>query len=165
MQQFNSGGGRTLWSSSGGVQATGGVEEAVTTASGCGGAAARLQESQAASLDVGGGAVFSAFPRRWTRNRRGWGRHVIRQRRRGDPVAAPRPLLLLLLLSCLLALGEGWILGGACRCYRLHHGCSWQWDFDVDRESSAPAMVFGELGCTSSQYVATSSRFVVLGLV
>uniref|UniRef100_I1QZX8 Uncharacterized protein n=1 Tax=Oryza glaberrima TaxID=4538 RepID=I1QZX8_ORYGL len=65
---------------------------------------ARLQESQAASLDVGGGAVFSAFPRRWTRNRRGWGRHVIRQRRRGDPVAAPRPLLLLLLLSCLLAL-------------------------------------------------------------
>ncbi|KAB8115176.1 hypothetical protein EE612_055356, partial [Oryza sativa] len=44
--------------------------------------------------------------------------------------------------------GEGWILGGACRCYRLHHGCSWQWDFDVDRESSAPAMVFGELGCT-----------------
>ncbi|BAF28203.1 Os11g0452400, partial [Oryza sativa Japonica Group] len=65
---------------------------------------ARLQESQAASRDVGGGAVFSAFPRRWTRNRRGWGRHVIRQRRRGDPVAAPRPLLLLLLLSCLLAL-------------------------------------------------------------
>uniref|UniRef100_I1QZX7 Uncharacterized protein n=1 Tax=Oryza glaberrima TaxID=4538 RepID=I1QZX7_ORYGL len=39
MQQFNSGGGRTLWSRSGGVQATGGVEEAVTTASGCGGAA------------------------------------------------------------------------------------------------------------------------------
>uniref|UniRef100_A0A0E0B0E4 Uncharacterized protein n=1 Tax=Oryza glumipatula TaxID=40148 RepID=A0A0E0B0E4_9ORYZ len=40
MQQFNSGGGPTLWSRSGGVQATGGVEEAVTTASGCGGAAA-----------------------------------------------------------------------------------------------------------------------------
>ncbi|BAT04608.1 Os08g0263300, partial [Oryza sativa Japonica Group] len=46
--------------------------------------------------------------------------------------------------------GEGWILGGAGQCDQLRHGCSWQWDFDVDRESSAPALVvvLRELGCT-----------------